>query len=99
MKILFSLSLMLSVLFYSSRVATSQEAVMSCFSDTESIREALRKYEEEKVFSGLSKEQVPIELWASDNSYTIFFYTPDGRWCTFPGMSGHTIQIKKGLKI
>ena len=98
-KILFSLSLILSVLFYSSIAATSQETLMACFSDAGSMKEALKKYKEEKVFSGLSKEQIPIELWASDSSYTIFFYTPDGEWCTFPGMTGHTIQINKGLKI
>jgi len=97
MRFLFSLSLTLFMLCYSSTATIAQDNYLVCLDDVESVRETLKNENKKLIFTGLSITQVPFELWASTNSYIIFFLSYDGKMCTSPGMTGQTIQINRNI--
>ena len=97
MRFLFSLSLTLFMLCYSSTATIAQDNYLVCLDDVESVRETLKNENKKLIFTGLSITQVPFELWASTNSYIIFLLTYDGKMCTSPGMTGQTIQINRNI--
>jgi len=98
MRFLFSLSLTLFMLCYSSTATIAQDNYLVCLDDVESLRETLKNENKKLIFTGLSITQVPFELWASTNSYIIFLLTYDGKMCTSPSMTGQTIQINRNIK-
>ncbi len=97
MRFLFSLSLTLFMLCYSSTATIAQDNYLVCLDDVESVRETLKNENKKLLFTGLSITQVPFELWASANSYIVFFLTYDGKMCTSPGMTGQVIQIDRNI--
>jgi hypothetical protein len=98
MRFLFSLSLTIFMLCYSSTATIAQDNYLVCLDDVESVRESLKNENKKLIFTGLSVSQVPFELWASANSYIVFLLTYDGKMCTSPSMTGQTIQINRNIK-
>ena len=97
MRFIFSLFLALFMLCYSSTSTIAQDNYLVCLDDVESVRETLKNENKKLIFTGLSVSQVPFELWASTNSYIIFFLSYDGKVCTSPGMTGQIIQINRNI--
>ena len=68
-----------------------------CFNkDAQDIEESILKYNEEFVMSGVTTAGTPITIYKGKDTFTILFFTPDGKICTG---ANHTGTIIPKLKL
>jgi hypothetical protein len=68
-----------------------------CFNeDAQDIEKGILEYNEEFVMSGVTTAGTPITIYRGKDTFTILFFTPDGKLCTG---ANHTGTIIPKLKL
>ena len=63
-----------------------------CINSGEELKQQTAQKGLNFIFAGISRNGIPLWFYTNDDAFTVFYLTPEGKYCTSPNFFGDIIE-------